>query len=451
MIEASIDFTAPPSASPVSAKATPAASRKNDSESASFAQLLADSGVRVDSRNESAKLPLIGDIFDRTEDIEGITDPVSAGGVIAVDIAAMFALVATETAPSTTTPIPLAGSISVADHAAVESLSVAPGGGLLPAGLPKTEAPSIASVASVPVEALAKSESPPASAVSTSAALTGSIKRGSAAPGTPVDVAIVPTVSIDLPEGLAAPNPNVVELKDNRDLASNGDQRTEPLKENRSNSPMAQMKSPEFPLGSLTKKFDEPRQRITIEVDGASSENRLQGVATQTGGFNSLPSAVSTPTLLVPAHTQSPAWSKDFGQHVVRLAVEGQPTAEIHLNPPDWGPIRISIEIKGQDATLQFVATHPQTRDALTDALPRLRELFGAHNLNIVDANISSDTTLTALSQHFSGSPGQRFDQPQPTPGDGRQIRELVVEDPMPAPVKAPRFAGANSRVDLFA
>jgi hypothetical protein len=450
MIEASIDFTAPPSVSPVSAKATPAALRKGDSERASFAQFLADSGTQVDSKNELAKLPLVADIFDRTEDSDVITDPVRADGAIAVDIAAMFALVVTETPQSAAMPILPAGGTPVADFTRVD-FPVVPVESVPLANLTTAAAPSTASVVGKPFEDLARTETPPASVVSTSVPPNRTAKRGFAVPSAPAGPAKGPVAPIEVPEGLAAPNPAVVETKVNRDLASNGDQRAEPLKENRSNPLIAQMKSPEFPSGSVTKKFDEPQPRATLEVDVASSDNRALGIATQPGAINSLSFAASTPTLLVPAHTQSPAWSKDFGQHVVRLAVEGQPTAEIHLNPPDWGPIRVSIEIKGNDATLQFIATHPQTRDALTDALPRLRELFGAHNLNIVDANISSDTTLTALSQHFSGSPGQRFAQPQPTPSDGRQIRELGIEDPTPAPIKVARSAAANSRVDLFA
>ncbi len=150
-------------------------------------------------------------------------------------------------------------------------------------------------------------------------------------------------------------------------------------------------------------------------------------------------------TLLVPTHVESPAWSKDFGQHVIRLAVNGQPAAEIHLNPPELGPIRVSIEMNGRDATLQLSAEHLQTREALESALPRLREMFAASSTNLADANVTSQSPSS--SQHAFGSPGRRFDQ-QGTP---RGARALAVEDAAPESVSKVRPSADRSRVDLFA
>jgi flagellar hook-length control protein FliK len=153
------------------------------------------------------------------------------------------------------------------------------------------------------------------------------------------------------------------------------------------------------------------------------------------------------PIILVPTHVENPGWTKDFGQHVIRLAVEGQPAAEIHLNPPDLGPIRVSIEMKGQDATLQFVAAHPQTREALEGSMPRLREIFAGSNITLASADVASKS----FSDQSFGSNGQRFPQPSAAELTSQNSRTARIDDTAPVSAIASRSPASRSRVDLFA
>lgn len=211
------------------------------------------------------------------------------------------------------------------------------------------------------------------------------------------------------------------------------------------NNPVTQQaRSTEFRNDSVSQKSDEQHLPAAHQVETAPVVNLAPGAAAHAAGPHSLIAAGPGATLLVPTHVESPAWSKNFGQHVIRLAVEGQPAAEIHLNPPDWGPIRVSIEIKGQEATLQFDAPHPQTREALEGALPRLREMFAADNLTLAGANVTGQS----FSPPSSGSQGHRFNQPPAPVGNGRS---LAVEDAVPGAIAAPRPTARRSRVDLFA
>jgi flagellar hook-length control protein FliK len=160
------------------------------------------------------------------------------------------------------------------------------------------------------------------------------------------------------------------------------------------------------------------------------------------GPVSSGPQPNHASTLLVATPVDSSAWSKDFGQHVIRLAVDGQPSAEIHLNPPEMGPIRISIEIRGQEATINFAAAHADTRGALENALPALRELFAANDLSLGGTHVSS----------------QAFSQ-NPSPRDGNQsgatVRNFVLHedgaDASLAALPSPRSSPLRPGVDLFA
>ena len=147
-------------------------------------------------------------------------------------------------------------------------------------------------------------------------------------------------------------------------------------------------------------------------------------------------------TVLVATHIDTPSWSKDFGQHVIRLAVDGQPGAEIHLNPPELGPIHISIEFKGQDATINFAASHAHTRVALECALPALRDMFAANDLSLTGANVSSDS--------FSQNPSSPHDERQAAHPQ-RHAHALRASDDAAANMGAVRIPVDGARVDLFA
>jgi flagellar hook-length control protein FliK len=217
--------------------------------------------------------------------------------------------------------------------------------------------------------------------------------------------------------------------------------------DNRSSHVAQQNKSAEFQTVGITQKTEEIHPPAASQSDPAQVADLTAGASAHARVAHS-PSfagpAGSAAISLVPTHVESPAWSKDFGQHVIRLAVDGQPAAEIHLNPPNLGPIRVSIDIKGQEAMLQFVAEHPQTREALENALPRLREMFAAGSLTLAGAHVSSES----LSQHAGGWQGQRFDH---APGATQSGRRLAVEDAMPASIAVSRTPADRSRIDLFA
>jgi flagellar hook-length control protein FliK len=101
------------------------------------------------------------------------------------------------------------------------------------------------------------------------------------------------------------------------------------------------------------------------------------------GGPEAVRSAVPTPI-------GQPAFAQDFGQRVVLLATGGVRSAELALNPAELGPLRVSIEVRGQDASVVFTAGAAATRTAIEEALPRLREMFAQQGLNLADASVGA-------------------------------------------------------------
>jgi flagellar hook-length control protein FliK len=440
MIDTTADFIMAPVASSAGAKTSALASRKSGREPSGFAQLLADSAVEQDIKIEASAVSVSPDILIVAEDRNDATASSREDGAIAVDLAAMLALVAAENSQ-------VIGIAQVPASAVAEN---APG---LAIPAPPTRG--------APAVDFANSAPPVMPAVGTTAdmAPAASTRRGAAASHALGDHAKMSALSLDAAESapvsdaalVATPASITDSMVIRAPATSIASQSSASRREAESVPAIEPAKSAQVTPDSVAEKIDEPRQQAAYRVETASIDSLAMGIGAHASGTHSLLPASQTATLLIPAHADSPAWSKDFGQHIIRLAVEGQPRAEIHLNPPAWGPIRVSIEVNGQDATLQFSAAHPQTRDALEAAMPRLRELFSAQNLIIVGANIGDDPALTSTSPHFSGSPGQHFDQPQPPAGDGRRARALVMEDPASAPVTLAPPVSTRSLVDLFA
>ena len=96
-----------------------------------------------------------------------------------------------------------------------------------------------------------------------------------------------------------------------------------------------------------------------------------------------------------------PQFAQDLSQHVVVMARNGVQSAQISLEPAGLGPVGVSIQVNGHSATLAFTAAHEATRNALQDALPRLREMFASSGMQL------SDATVGGRSQPDWGTPAQ--------------------------------------------
>ncbi len=86
-----------------------------------------------------------------------------------------------------------------------------------------------------------------------------------------------------------------------------------------------------------------------------------------------------------------PHFRSEFAERVVFFAASRVQNAEIAVTPPELGPINVSIEMRGAEATLSFAAASPTARNAIEDALPRLREMFASHGLQLAEAHVGAE------------------------------------------------------------
>jgi flagellar hook-length control protein FliK len=84
----------------------------------------------------------------------------------------------------------------------------------------------------------------------------------------------------------------------------------------------------------------------------------------------------------------TPGWADEIGTRLTMMTEKGQHTASLRLSPEHLGPLEIRIAMRDDQASVWFGAAHADTRAAIENALPRLREMFAAQGMSLADAGV---------------------------------------------------------------
>ncbi len=98
------------------------------------------------------------------------------------------------------------------------------------------------------------------------------------------------------------------------------------------------------------------------------------------------PSAVVVPT----TPTQQPFFEQALGERLAWLVQEGRHDARIKLHPAELGSIDIRLSVDGEATRVSLVSPHAAVRDALEQALPRLREILGHGGFDLSQVDIGA-------------------------------------------------------------
>jgi flagellar hook-length control protein FliK len=154
----------------------------------------------------------------------------------------------------------------------------------------------------------------------------------------------------------------------------------------------------------------EPTEK-TLMIKKQSSilgiEKALPGVTTDMTSFQKLiDNRTDSPAITRPL--THPGWSKDLGEQIVWMNNKAIPAAEIRLNPEHLGPISVRIDVNKDQATIMFTAQHASVKEAIEASIPKLREMLATQQLNLVNVNVSHNSTSDqgrSPSQTFSKTP----------------------------------------------
>lgn len=105
----------------------------------------------------------------------------------------------------------------------------------------------------------------------------------------------------------------------------------------------------------------------------------------------------------------APTWGDELSQKITWLATQKQQVAELHLNPAHLGPIEITLTINNEDrqASAQFVSSHFAVREAIEQALPKLREMMAENGISLGNINVTADSPRQQAEQSHQQSAQQ--------------------------------------------
>ena len=101
---------------------------------------------------------------------------------------------------------------------------------------------------------------------------------------------------------------------------------------------------------------------------------------------------VNNAQLTISTPVGGPDWPDDFGQKIIWLAKNDRQSAQITLNPPQTGPIEVSLNLDKNTASAVFVSANPDIRESIESAIPRLREMFASAGIELGQAHVSAES-----------------------------------------------------------
>lgn len=125
----------------------------------------------------------------------------------------------------------------------------------------------------------------------------------------------------------------------------------------------------------------------------------LQGAAAISAAPSSQPSPA--PAAFLEARVGTTGWDQALGDKMVWMAGRSHQVAQLHLNPPELGPLQITLTIDHDQASAQFTSAHAQVREAIETAMPRLREMLADSGITLGNASVSADLPREQSQPHM--------------------------------------------------
>lgn len=146
---------------------------------------------------------------------------------------------------------------------------------------------------------------------------------------------------------------------------------------------------------------------------GSSSGNTAQlAVQVAAGALRDfMPAAAPTaPAAPVSVHASlrepvgSARWADELGNRLVLMFVRGHQQGSLTLTPEHLGPVEVQISVNKDSANVWFGAPHADTRAALAEAMPRLREMLASSGLSLGQSGVSDQAPREAFASDISAA-----------------------------------------------
>jgi flagellar hook-length control protein FliK len=130
----------------------------------------------------------------------------------------------------------------------------------------------------------------------------------------------------------------------------------------------------------------ESAQTVAGAEAPAPSVTQLQAQAAK---LETVPNPAAVPGDRIPARVGTQAWDNQVSQRIVYMVGKEQ-AATLTLNPPDLGPVQVVLNVSNDGASVAFSSSQQEVRQALENALPRLREMMGESGIALGNATVDA-------------------------------------------------------------
>lgn len=175
---------------------------------------------------------------------------------------------------------------------------------------------------------------------------------------------------------------------------------------------------------------DAPRKHLTTELAATIQQPTLAASSQAMAGNTPMAAAALSSQLTVNTPVNHPAWGNEFSQKITWLAAQRDQSAELHLNPPQLGPLDVVIKVSADQATALFTSPHAAVREAIEQALPKLREMLADNGIMLGNATVSDqasrrDQNDSARAQQGSGTDPGRVEDVTAVMSQGERVSAL--------------------------
>ena len=140
----------------------------------------------------------------------------------------------------------------------------------------------------------------------------------------------------------------------------------------------------------------------------APAAQALTSLASQASALQNAQASGGVPTDRLSARVGTPAWDNQVGQKVIWMVGGADQSATLELNPPDLGPVQVVLNVSNDMASVTFSSQQLEVRQALENALPRLREMMSESGIALGNATVNAGAEgRQGQDGNGSGRPGR--------------------------------------------
>lgn len=192
------------------------------------------------------------------------------------------------------------------------------------------------------------------------------------------------------------------------------------------------------------------RADLPLLAADATAGNGNAWLLQPAGAALQTPAGVSVPNTPAPVATAwltppvgSSEWSKALGQQVIHMGTAEHQVAELQLNPPGLGPLKVTLSMNDQQMQAMFVSAHSSVRAAVEAALPQLRTMLAESGISLGNTSVGAESQpQTAFANDQSGQPPRRA---------YRRAETDTADAFLARPVTEQVRRSSNIRIDTYA